>query len=273
MKRHRFLNFYIDSTKSLFSDITSTPLMEKYKEEEKDFFIQKYGTINFEEKFERWLSVPTPNLSIVDEHTHLLRDIEDAYISNSLYAALTGACCLGERIFNQIIIRVKESYRSTPEYKAIYNKDSVNDWILAINTLYNWGIIKSETKNRYQRLAKLRTESVHFQDKKQDLISMAKDAIRLINEIVSDLFQLNKEKDFLIWFEVPGELYLKKAAESVPFIQAFYIPCAPLVGYKHDLETIKDFKVKIVDPTAYPNEDVSDKEFVRLRNEYNNKKH
>jgi len=269
MKRHRFLTFSIDTTRNFFKD--QIPLLEKHKEEQRQNINQKYGAFQFDKKFDRWLSIPKPNISVIDEHTHLLQDIEDTYILGSLYSALTGACCLGERIFNQIIMRIKESYRSKEEYKLIFKKDSINDWDLGINILFNWGIIGLETKNRYKRLAKLRIDSVHFQNKEQDLSIMANEAIFLINEIVSDLFELKKDKSFLLWFNVPGELYLKKESEQNPFIRAFYIPCAPLVGYKHTIETTPDMRLKVVDKHVYEDKEISDEEFVALRNEYTKK--
>jgi len=242
--------------------------MEQYKKEEREYLEKKYGPLDFDTKFDRWVSIPKPVLSVVDEHTHLLQDVENSYVSGNLYSALTGACCLGERIFNQIISRVKDSYRSSPKYKLIYRKKTLNDWDLAIDVLVEWQIIDSKTEKKYRRLAKLRNESVHFQDKDQDLDEMAKEAINLINEIVSDLFELRKDKEFVIWFEVPGELYLRKGAEKIPFINAFYVPCAPLVGYKHTIESVTGPKMKVADKEGYSNEEISDEEFVKLRNEY-----
>ncbi len=267
MKRHRFLTFSIDSTRNFFKG-SSFPHAEIHKRESQEYLSQKYGPLNFEEKFTRWLSIPKPTLSVVDEHTYLLQDIENAYVSGSLYATLTSACCLGERILNQIILRVKNSYKSTSQYKLIYRKSSINNWELGINTLLKWKIIKSETEKKYKQLLALRTDSVHFQNKEQNLVPMAKNAICLINEIISDLFELKREKKFLIWFEVPGELYLKREAENIPFIEAFYIPCAPLVGFKHIIETTPDLKFRVIDKEIYPNKEISDQEFVKLRNKF-----
>lgn len=272
MKRHRFLKFSIDATRNLFTDDTSGPLIEKYKEEQRGYMEKKYGSLDFEKKFKRWLSVPKPVLSVVDEHTYLIQDIEDAYVNGNLYSALTGSCCLGERIFNHILTRVRYGYKSSPYYKKIYNKDSINDWELGIEILKSWGIIQARMEEDYRRLYKLRTESVHFQSKEQDLELMSKEAISLINQITSDLFELRKDKDFLIWFEVPGEIYLRKEAEEIPFIKAFYVPCAPLVGYKHTIELTPGHTLKVVDNEVYENKEIPDAEFVELRNKYTNKK-
>lgn len=269
MKRYRFLRFFIDSTRSLFHGTKTGPLYEKYREEQREYIGKKYGINNFDEKFDRWLSVPKPVLSVVDEHTHLLQDIEDAYVGGSFYSALTGSCCLGERIFNQIILRIRDSFKSNPYYKQVYRKDSINDWGLGIDILVQWKIIDASTESKYRRLATLRTESVHFQSKEQDLLEMSKEAVELINKIVADLFELKKERGVLIWFEVPGELYLKKVAERDPFIREFYLPSALLVGYKHKIDGTPDLRMVVVDKEAYPSGEISDEEFVKLRNEYN----
>lgn len=271
MKRHRFLNFSIDSTRNIFKGVSS-PLLERYKEEHRDYIKQKYGELNFDAKFDRWLSIPKPVLSVVAEHTHLLQDIENSYVLGSLYSALTGACCLGERIFNQIIFAIKESYRSDSLYKKIYNKGSIVDWKLGIDILVSWKVISSDTEKKYRRLASLRNESVHFQNYAQDLSAMAKEAIELINQIISDLFEISPEKKFISWCEVPGEIYLRKDAENIPFIKAFYIPCAPLVGFKHTITSSPPaFQMQVEDGEMYENTDISDEEFVRLRNEYTKK--
>lgn len=268
MRRYRILKFYIDATRNPFKDL-SGDVFEKFKEDHRNYLGQKYGSLNFEEKFRRWLSIPKPVLSVVDEHTHLLEDIEDAYVLGSLYSALTGACCLGERIINQIIIRIRESYRASEQYKKICNKDSINDWSLGIETLKEWKIIDTDTEAKYRRLGKLRTDAVHFQNKVQNLERMAQEAIELINQIVSDLFGLDeKKKDMLIWFEVPGEIFLRKEIEQDPFIKAFYIPAARSAGYKHTIGTTANGEWFIEDNNAYPETDIPDDEFVRLRIEY-----
>jgi len=269
MKRHRFLNFYIDSSRNFFHGEKTFPLYEKYKEEQRASLERRYGSEDFNEKFNRWISVPKPVLSIVGEHSYLLQDIEDTYILGSYYSALTGACCLGERIFNQVILVTKEFYRSSPEYKTVYRKDSINDWNLGINTLVSWKIISRETEKRFRQLGELRNASVHFQKKEQDLKKLAVESIQLINLIISELFELKKEKDFLIWFEVPGEIYLKKEAESVPFIKSFYLPCAPFVGYRHTIESTADLRFKIIDNEQYEDVQISDAEFIRLRKDFN----
>jgi len=269
MKRFRFLTFSLDSSRNIFKT-TESDYLEKMKEEQKEAISQKYGAAHFEEKFDRWLAIPKPVISIVTEHTYLLEDIENAYVLGSYYASLTGACCLGERIFNQIILNVRDSYKSTDWYKKIYRSNSFDSWDVGVQILRDWKIIESKTENDYRELAKLRNESVHFQGKDQDLVLMTKKAITLINSIVSDLFELKRENKFLLFFEVPGEIYLKKEAEDIPFVKAFYISHASLVGFKHSVKLAEGPRFGIVDPGPYKGADVTDSEFVRLRKEYIN---
>ena len=271
MKRYRFLGFFIDTTRNIFRADMPPAMKERMKQEERSRFEARYGAHNSDAKFERWLSIPKPPISVVGEHTHLLEDIERAYVAGGLYSALTGACCLGERIFNQIILRTRESFKGHPHYKHVYRHGSINDWDLGIDTLKQWEVITDDTEKKYRRLHTLRNETVHFQDKEQDLEPMAKEGIELINGIVTDLFCIGPENKFISWCEVPGEMYLRKEYETVPFVKEFYFPSAVLVGYKHTIANTPGLKMIVQDNNEYPDADISDAEFVRLRREYTSK--
>lgn len=268
MKRYRFMKFMIDTTRNIFRVEGAGAVSASMREEQRGRFGQKYGTEDFDGKFGRWMSIPKSVISVIDEHTQLLEDIERAYITGSLYSALTGACCLGERIFNQIIRRTRESYKAHPQYKRV-NNDSINKWDLAIETLKKWDILEPDTEKKYRQLAKLRNDSVHFQPKEQDIRAMAREAIELINGIIDDLFGIRSGNKYVSWCEVPGEMYLRKEYETVPFVREFYLPAAMLVGYKHKIEPTPERHYRVRDDFAYPDTEVSDSEFVRLRKEHN----
>lgn len=269
MKRYRFLRFSIDSSRNVFSSSIPTELKDRMQEEQRVHLVEQYGREAFEEKFARWLAIPKPVLSVVDEHTFLLADIERSYVSGAQYSALTGACSLGERIFNHIILRVRDSYKGHPQYKHVYRSGSFNDWNLAIETLVQWNILDAEGEQLYRELHMLRNATVHFQDKEQNLEVMAKQGVELINKIVSRLFSISPGNKFISWCEVPGEMYLRKEYESIPFVREFYIPSAILVGYKHTIANTPGPKFVVQDSNEYPDTDISDAEFVRLRREFN----
>lgn len=261
----------IDTTRNMFRSDAPADMLAKWKEEYRGYLTARYGEDRFDGKFDRWLSFPKPVLSVVHEHTELLEDIEKAYVGGALYSALTGACCLGERIFNQIIINIRDDYRAHLQYKQVYRKGSINDWDLGIDTLKAWDVLETGTEKKYRRLAKIRNDSVHFQPKQQDLNAMAKESIELVNGIIDDIFGIRPGNKYVSWCEVPGEMYLRKEYETTPFVKAFYIPAAKYVGYKHTLESTPERTYRVVDDYPYPETDVSDEEFVRLRKEENAK--
>lgn len=267
MKRYRISKFSIDSTRNILRDTNKRGNLAIMKAHQMEYILSDYGSSNSEEKFARYIELEKPVLSIVDEHTHILRDICDSYVLGSYYSSLTGACCLGERIFNNIIFKVMDDFKSSEYYKEVYNKSSIIDWEKAIKILSSWKIIDDETEKKYRRLYKLRTESVHFQKKEQDAKDMALEAINAINFIVEGLFGLGeRRKSVLIYFEVPGELFIKKEAEINPMVKAFYIPCSILVGPNCTTRAGKQpGSIEIID-IKYDDKEISDAEFVKLRN-------
>ena len=230
--------------------------------------ISRYGDQNFDAKLTRYMELEKPAISIIVEHTDLLEDICNSYVQGNFYSALTGACCLGERIFNDIIFKVMRDFKSSKHYKYVYSKGSIINWEKAIKILSDWEIIDEETKNAYDELYNLRKESVHYQSKEQDFVKISLKAINIINFIINKLFGIGPHRnDILIYFEVPGELFIKKEAEQAPIVKAFYIPCSILVGPRFRLEAVEQpGHFKIVDHEKYEEREISDDEFVKLRN-------
>jgi len=266
MKRYRILKFGIDTTRNILNFPNNTPMIEKHKQEMKESLISQFGEIDFDNKFKRYMEVKKPALAIVEEYWYLLNEIADAYVSGYFYPALTGACCLGERIFNVMILKLREYHKSSKFYKNIYRKDSFIDWDEAINISKEWVAIDNETEENFRSLEKIRHASIHYRNREQDLQRISIDAINNINFIVDHIFGILNRKDILLLFNVPGEIYIKKEAEKIPLVREFYIPSAFLVGYKH---TISDSN-KLIDE-KYDDKEISDEEFVNLRKSFLNR--
>lgn len=262
MKRFRCLSFQLDGTRNIYNS--------NFRSEEKKFqrkeLESKYGEYDIEAKIQRWLSIPKAPILFINEATSLALDIERAYVFGNFYSGLTGACCLGERIFNQIILQVRNDYTETNIYKIrkSIRKDTIFNWIDAIDALYEWGIISEETKGDYEKLYKLRTESVHYQDKPQDLEIMAVQAIKTIFKILSSLFGYFENKKYLLLFDCPGEIYVRKEYEDNPFVRGFILSTSYKVGYKHSV-VVKDESFIFEDNNVYDNKEISDEEFIKLR--------
>lgn len=267
MKRYRLCNFFLDTSRNIFKHPAGK--LEKIKQGMQADLVSVYGSLNIDEKFTRYMEVKKPAISIIAEHTHLLEDICKSYVQGNLYSALTGACCLGERIFNNIIFKVMDDFKSSKHYKDVYDRGSIIDWARAIRILSDWKIIDKETKEKYLELYKLRTDSVHYQKKEQNLIAMSLNAINIINFIINKLFGVGPHrKDILLYFDAPGEIFIKKEAEGDPMVKAFYIPCCALVGPRFKMESgDKLGQFKIVD-LEYKKKEISDDEFVQLRKEF-----
>lgn len=274
MKRYRVSSFHVDATRNVFGDrVPKSAAMSILKKDMGASIKAGYGDFKFDEKFERYMALEKPVLSVVGEHSYLLEDIGNAYISGNFYSSLTGACCLGERIFNDIIFKVMDDFKSSPHYKNVYSKGSIIDWGLAIEILGDWKIFDEEVSKKYLRLARLRHESVHYQRKTQDLRAMSLEAINIVNFIILRLFGIDQHrKDILIYFEVPGEIFIKKEAEKDPIAKAYYIPCSLLVGPKYEMQyDAASGKFRALDNHVYENKEINDAEFVRLRNEHSGK--
>ncbi len=78
--------------------------------------------------------------------------IRRSFIIGSYYPALTGACSLGERILNHLILTFKEDYKWSLEYKKVYDKKSFDDWSLPIGILSKWGILLPAVVKKFKTL-------------------------------------------------------------------------------------------------------------------------
>jgi hypothetical protein len=234
------------------------------------WLVSRYGDESSDDKFRRYMALAKPAISVVGEHTYLLKDICNSYVQGSLYSALTGACCIGERILNDIIFEVMDDFRESEHYKKVYNRGSIIDWGQAIRILSDWSILDTETAKKYKELHQLRIESVHFRKESQNLEKISLEAINNVNFVINKLFAVGPHrKDILLYFQAPGEIYIKKEVELVPMVKAFYIPCSILVGPRHTVESgAQAREFLIVDTEQYEDKEINDAEFVKLRKEF-----
>lgn len=251
MKRYRILKFAIDATRNLPGGST------------KDFVRTQFGELNLFEKVRRYQEIERTPIGIVEEYWKILNEIINSYTIGDFYLSLVGSCTLGERIFNRLIIKLRDYYKNTKEYKEVYSKKTINDWDEAIRILRSWKIINKELEKDYKLLEKLRQESAHYQAKNQDFEKMAKEAIKYITNITNSLFGIINRRDILLVFNAPGEVYIKKEVENIPLVQEFYISSAILVGYKHRVE-----ENVIIDNYKYLRKEISDEEFIKLRKDF-----
>jgi len=251
MKRYRCARFFIDGIRNIGDQRKIA-----------DHVASRYGNIGIEEKLERYLSFRPPPFRIITQYHDLLQEIEDSYVYGLYYPTLTSSCCLGERIFNILIIRLRDYYKTTKHYKHVYQKDSFDDWDKSIEILCDWKVITSaDVKTKYKKLAKIRHNVIHF-NRLEDIETKALDALTIIYGITTYFFAIGHRKDIYFW--CPGEVYVKKEVERNPFVKEMILPHCFLVGYRHRIEPVNN-QLVIRDSNSYEEKEISDDEFVKLR--------
>jgi len=238
---------------------------------------EQFGALNLQHKIERFKKIGPKPFSIISYHNNLLTDIRNAYVLGSFYSSLTGTCALGERILNHLILDLREYYK--PKYNFwkdiwniiyknnkfdIYTCKTCSSWALMINTLLGWKVFSEETASLFKKLSKKRHKSLHFNiDTVQNLEEESLESIDILQEIVKKQFSAFGG-DYFIYS--PGEAFLKKELENKPFFKEYYIPSCKLVSPYHKM--IQIIPSVIIEDIEVEHKEISDDEFIRLRNEF-----
>ncbi|MRR56829.1 MAG: hypothetical protein EG824_01245 [Deltaproteobacteria bacterium] len=229
----------------------------------------EFGELQADAKIQNFIDLDAKPISVIAFHNDFFSQVRTAFVMGAYYPALTGACALGERILNHLVLSLRDDYRSTPEYKAVYRKDSFDDWALAIGTLVAWDVLLPQAVEDFRSLMQQRHKAIHFRpetDKNARELALA--AIKCLQAIIGEQFCGFGPQPWFIT-AIPGEIYIKKEWETRPFVAKVYLPNAAPVGYRHRIEAIFP-KVQIVDPdhdTTLP--EGSDEEFALLRQTFN----
>lgn len=268
------------------------------KQQVVDGLAQQYGTWDIDTKIANFLELGREAFSVVSFHNTFLRQCRDAFVAGDYYPALTGACALGERILNHLVLKLRDSHKGTSSYKRVYSKKSFDDWNMAIDVLEEWQIFINEevfkawqtfviSRTRqsggetdlhtssgiadlFRTLYWLRNDSLHFRiDLDVETRGPALRAIQLLQDIVAAQFGVEGP---LPWF-IPGARgahFIKKEYEHTPFIREFYLPACALVGPNYHVKTEAN-RWQVSDPGPYEEEEISDEEFAALLNASKNK--
>lgn len=243
MKRYRVLLYDFDAR--------ATTLLQEIKEDweprVKELWLQnktqiqeelltEYGPWGGFQKIKDFTDLGPAPFSIIAFHNKFLRQVRSAFVIGAYYPSLTGACALGERVLNQLILHLREDYRDTPEYKRVYGKESFDNWDLGIDTLESWHALLSHVVNEFRKLRDIRHRAIHFNPQTdQNDRNLALEAIQTLSNIISGQFAGFGP---LPWYipNTKGAAFLKRDSEDIPFVKRVVIPNCRLVGYLHTLE-------------------------------------
>jgi hypothetical protein len=201
--------------------------------------LHQFGVADSDRKISDYIALDVAPLSIVSTHNDLLSQCRHAFVAGQYYPALLGAAGLGERILNELILQLRDDYKSSPHYKNVYRKGSIDDWDFAVKVLLDWAVIDVATSSLFQRLKQLRNESVHYQNHTLHVSARdeALEAIQLLQQIV--------EKVFSPWAVAPqyvmhpsGIAFLTLEAEQIPLLRHVFIPRCALVSPRHEFSFV-----------------------------------
>ncbi len=257
MKRFRISRFLIDGTRQT---LTQEGVPPEHKDRELERIKERYGSNSIEEKLERYIEITPPNFMVVPDYLNILHEIRDAYIFGHYYPSLTSACCLGERILNILIIKMRGHFKKHRRYNWSKRHNSFTDWKPCIDLLLDWNGLTEETAKEFRKLEQIRHDSVHF-DNLQDLETRSLTAVNLIFKITDDLFGVNQRN----FFWTPGVPYVRKDREKDPMVIEFILPHCVLVSYKNYVEIDSQTgKLTIYDNIPVLDKELTDEEFADL---------
>jgi len=177
----------------------------------------------------------------------------------SYYPALTAACALGERILNHLVLLLRDDYKTTPEYKNVYAKDSFDKWDVAIDTLSAWNVLLPKVAGDFKKLRDRRNDAIHFRPEVDtNDRDLALQAIKGLESILAKQFNAFGPEPWFIT-DIAGEIYIKKDCENEPFVRKVYLPNCVAVGPDHVVQSVLPWVIR--DDEAYPDVEISDEDF------------
>ncbi len=234
------------------------------KRQTQEALIHGFGAAGYHAKRQNFIDLDAKPFSIVAFHNRFFEQVRSAFVIGAYYPALTGACALGERILNHLVLTLRDDFKSSREYKKLYNKDSFDRWEVPIDALASWDVLLPEVVEDFRKLKDTRNGSLHFRPEVDaNDRELALEAIKLLSEIIGKQFSAFGPQPWFIK-GIPGEIYIRKDKENDPFIQHVYLPNCLQVGYKHQVVSVIP-RFVVNDDFEYEDREITDDEFCDLR--------
>lgn len=243
MKRYKVFNFEFDGRAEILNqEIPDTWEQSvrvnwlENKQKIQEGLISEFGSINCFQKIKDFSEIGSDQPSLIAFHNNFMRQISYAYSFGSYYPALTGACSLGERILNHLVLKLRDYFKDTAEYQKVYRKKSFDNWDLAINTLEAWDILLPEVAEQFRELKGIRNKSIHFNPEVDlNYKDSALQAILQIKKIIKIQFSGFGTQEWYI-DGTKGACFVRKSFENNPFVKEIVLPNCYKVGHLHKLE-------------------------------------
>jgi len=272
VRRYRMINGTFDTRSHLVTDEISSDWEPRLRAQHwanrlhaLDWLKYEFGEDNLGEKVAEFGVLGPEPFSVLAYHNLFFRQVRRSFVVGSHYPALVGCCALGERILNHLIHEFRDDFKATPEYKHVYDKESFDDWLKAIDVLEAWGLLLPGVVSDYRELRTKRNEAIHFRpETSTQARDMALEAINLLGRIIEGQFGSLGARPW--YFHTPGETYIKVDVENWPFVQKILVPAGLHVGPKYTLAYDEQSGAWSIEDVgdAGPDEG-TDEDFVSLR--------
>src|ERR1700688_147767 len=221
----------------------------------------EFGEQRFEQKRQNFVDLGAKPFSIISYHNALFSQARDSFVIGGYYPALTGACALGERILNHLVLELRDDFSATPEYVEIADKKGFSNWPQMIRTLATWGVFDEKVSSLYGDLEKFRHRAIHFNATLySSLRADSLNAMRTLSQIIDAQFGAFGSHRWFIEGAL-GACFIKKAYETDPFVRKFSRPQCPLVGIYHAFGPGPQGPLSLYDRDDYEDREIADDEF------------
>ena len=247
-----------------WSDEAKTMHLEN-QERVKQSLANEFGAGQLDAKVQNFIDIRSKPFSVLTYHNRLYDDVRRAFVVGAYYPALVGACALGERILNHLMLDLRRHYAGTPEYKRVYRKESFDDWSLAIDTLEAWDVLLPKAVDEFRLLKTLRHRSIHFNV--STYATLREDALAAVLHMRTIIDEQFTAFGLRPWFILgtKGHLFIKREWEINPFVRAFYLPTCPFVGPYFGISFARGLEYQ--DHADYGDGEWTDDEFAQVFND------
>jgi hypothetical protein len=228
---------------------------------------QEFGVLSWEMKRKNFIDIQSKPFSTIAHHNAFFDQTRRSFVIGSYYPALVGACALGERILNHLILDLRDYFRSTPEYKQVHRKNSFDDWQTQIEILSSWEVLLTDVAAEFRSLKDIRHRSIHFNpDTYKTLRADALSAILHLRTIIERQFGGFGTQPWYIP-NTRGHVFIRKDFETKPFVQTYLLPKCPFVGTLFAMSHSDGEGWSVYDLPDYGAGDWTDDEFAQAFNE------
>jgi hypothetical protein len=241
------------------------------QESTKRELIAQFGEQTIDTKTKNFLDIGTKPMSVVAYHSNFFEQVRSAFVMWQYYPALVGACGLGERILNHLVIDMRPFFTATPQYKLVYRKNSFDNWDLPVDILEDLDIMLPEVVTEFRSLKILRHRSIHFNVSTYS--TLRDDALAAIIHIRTIIEKQFGSFGIRPWFitGTRGHIFIRKSFEFHPFVMKYFIPNCLFVGCLFGMSFNQSSGFEVFDVPDYGEGSYTDEEFVRFFNERDSK--